>query len=122
MSGKNRKAKKRREYHKKWSLISWLVKAKRAKWRCERCNAQHGEPHPITGSKVILSTAHLDQNTSNNCFSNLAALCRRCHFKHDKGMNQQKRKYGWNYLEFQYVIDFPNVKIFYNHLRNYSNS
>ena len=56
---------------------------KRAKNRCEFCGARNYALHPITGSKVILTIAHLDQDISNNEYDNLAALCQRCHNIHD---------------------------------------
>lgn len=43
------------------------------------CGAVNYEPHPVTGSKVILTVAHMDHNKRNNRFSNLmaasAAIC-----------------------------------------------
>lgn len=39
--------------------------------------------------KVILTVAHLDNDLSNNDYSNLAALCQRCHNRHDKGHRQK---------------------------------
>ena len=31
----------------------------RARGRCEWCGAKDGEPHPATGSRVVLTTAHI---------------------------------------------------------------
>ena len=39
--------------------------------------------------KTILTCAHLDQNPANNHPSNLAALCQRCHLRHDRLQHQQ---------------------------------
>ncbi len=39
--------------------------------------------------KTILSCAHLDQNPANNHPGNLAALCPRCHLRHDRLQHQQ---------------------------------
>lgn len=33
--------------------------------------------------KIVLTIAHLDHDTANNDFSNLAALCQKCHLAHD---------------------------------------
>lgn len=52
-------------------------------WRCERCGATHGHPHPRTASIVVLTVAHLDQDPRNNDLANLLALCQRCHLAHD---------------------------------------
>lgn len=38
------------------------------------------EPRPV---KIVLTIAHIDQDTTNNDDSNLAALCQRCHLRHD---------------------------------------
>lgn len=44
--------------------------------------------------QVILTIAHLDQNIENNDYSNLAALCQKCHLNHDRPYNQVKRSAG----------------------------
>ncbi|WP_234733251.1 hypothetical protein [Tellurirhabdus bombi] len=91
-------------YHPKWRLISRLIRFHRAKGRCEHCGAVHLEPHPITSSKVVLTTAHLDQDVTNNRFWNLKALCQRCHFAHDRQDNARRRKYGKYYLDNQITL------------------
>lgn len=54
---------------------------------CEWCGAANYQPHPVTGSKVVLTVAHLDDpDPSNVADSNLAALCQRCHNRHDAPM------------------------------------
>ena len=55
----------------------------RACHRCEFCGAANYEPHPITGSKVVLTIAHLDHDTMNNSPENLKSLCQKCHLTHD---------------------------------------
>ncbi|HZT24123.1 MAG TPA: hypothetical protein VFA57_00350 [Pseudolabrys sp.] len=71
-------------YPRDWTRISRATK-ERAGWRCEGtpqfpdCRARHGEPHPITGAKVVLTVAHLDHQPENNDPRNLRALCQRCH-------------------------------------------
>lgn len=50
---------------------------------CKFCGALNDLPHPETGSKVILTIAHLDQDITNTAYENLAALCQRCHNRHD---------------------------------------
>lgn len=85
------------EYHPKWKLISKLIRVKRAKNKCEWCNAINYEPHPITGSKVVLTVAHVDHDKTNNRFTNLAALCQRCHLSHDIKQHVDNRKYGRNW-------------------------
>ncbi|MEN0051219.1 MAG: hypothetical protein AAF806_29410 [Bacteroidota bacterium] len=96
-----------KDYHPKWTLISRLIRFRRAGNKCEgspkypNCRAMNGEPHPITGSKVVLTVAHLDQNRDNNNFSNLRALCQRCHLAHDLGAHIANRKYGRNHKKNQ---------------------
>jgi|SRR6185369_17923719 5-methylcytosine-specific restriction endonuclease McrA len=52
-------------------------------WCCEWCGAKYGEPHPETGSIVVLSVAHLNHDTTQNERDNLAVLCARCHLRYD---------------------------------------
>ncbi len=82
------------DYHPKWKLISRLIRFRRAKNRCEWCDAENYQPHPNTGSRVVLTVAHLDRNPAHNSFDNLAALCNRCHLNYDRSAHIQKRKYG----------------------------
>lgn len=86
-----------KEYHPKWSLIRYLVRFVRAQNRCEWCGARNYEPHPVTGSKVVLTVAHIDHDKNNNRFSNLAALCQSCHLNHDRNQHIANRRYGRKY-------------------------
>jgi len=69
-------------YPDDWEAISRRIR-ERAGGKCEWCNAENGQPHPITGSKVVLTVAHLDHDPSNCAESNLRALCQRCHIRYD---------------------------------------
>lgn len=99
------------KYHSKWRLITRLI-LKRAGNRCEGsprypdCRAHNGEPHPVTGSRVVLTTAHLDHNRDNNEFANLKALCQRCHLTHDLRQHQFNRKYGRETKRMNLKLDF----------------
>jgi 5-methylcytosine-specific restriction endonuclease McrA len=79
----------RSKYPPNWREISHDIRFRRARGKCEgspkfpNCEAEHGQPHPETGSKVILTVAHLDHNPSNNTPSNLRAMCQRCHLSYD---------------------------------------
>jgi hypothetical protein len=85
-------------YPPDWAAISLEVRD-RARWRCEGspaypdCRARHNYPHPITGSIVVLTVAHLDHDPTNNGEPgnrpNLRALCQRCHLAHDQVLHQQ---------------------------------
>ena len=48
----------------------------------------------VGATRIVLTIAHLDGNKDNNRFTNLAALCQRCHLNHDLGHHIMNRKYG----------------------------
>ena len=50
-----------------------------------------GDPNQVA-IKVVLTIAHLDHDVNNNCYSNLAALCQRCHNRHDAKYRAANRK------------------------------
>jgi 5-methylcytosine-specific restriction endonuclease McrA len=77
------KPENRCRYPADWKAISKRIREVRAGNRCEWCGAVNYEPHPITGSKVILTVAHLDHTPENCDEDNLAALCQRCHLRYD---------------------------------------
>lgn len=81
-------------YPKGWARISFRIRFVRAAGRCEctgqcgthgpeRCGAVHGKAHPVTKSRVVLSTAHLDHTPENCDDKNLLATCQRCHLAYD---------------------------------------
>jgi 5-methylcytosine-specific restriction endonuclease McrA len=74
---------KKKLYPGNWKEISKRIRFERAKNKCEFCGAENYKPHPITGSKVILTVAHLDHNPKNNNNENLKALCQKCHLTYD---------------------------------------
>jgi len=47
------------------------------------CRVSNRTIHPVTGSKVVLTIAHLDHNPENNDPANLRAWCQRCHNTYD---------------------------------------
>lgn len=47
------------------------------------CRARNGEPHPVTGSRVVLTIAHLDHDPGNCDPANLRAWCQRGHTTYD---------------------------------------
>lgn len=93
-----------KKYHPKWRLISKLIRFKRAGNRCEFCEAENYQPHPVTGSEVILTVAHLDHNIENNRFENLAALCQRCHLRYDAPEKANRKRYGRDYKKNQLTL------------------
>ena len=82
----------KKRYPDDWALRSRFVRFYRARNRCEWCGAENYKPHPITGSKVILTTAHVhDQRPEAASLLNLAALCQLCHNRHDAEMRRRHR-------------------------------
>lgn len=83
----------RARYPKDWPGISRQVRD-HAGNRCEgspaypECRAENGRPHPVTGSSVVLTVAHLDHRPENVARSNLRAWCQRCHNTYDLPMRR----------------------------------
>ena len=84
----------RSRYPANWPTISAWVRFSRALGRCEctgecgtahaaRCEARDGKPSPYTGSRVMLTVAHLDHTPENCDEENLRAMCQRCHLAYD---------------------------------------
>jgi hypothetical protein len=96
----------RDRYPADWPQISLAIKD-RAGWRCEcegecgrpylhldvdeRCRNRHGQPAHGTGSKVVLTTAHLDHTPENCDPGNLKAMCQGCHLHYDRAHHAQTR-------------------------------
>jgi len=72
------------KYCKDWLLRSHFIRYYRANNKCENCGAENHKPHPITGSHVVLTVAHLNHDINNNSFYNLKALCQKCHLNYDQ--------------------------------------
>jgi hypothetical protein len=96
----------RARYPREWRLISDVIRFVRAAGRCEcrgqcghlhgprrgeRCDAVHGAPHPVTGSPVVLTTAHLDHTPEHCDPANLRAMCQRCHLAYDSAHHAHTR-------------------------------
>lgn len=89
----------RKKYPDNWEEISQHIRFERAGGRCEcegecgidhygRCKAEHGKENPDTGAKVILTTMHMDHDTTNNDYGNLKAGCQRCHLRYDMPLHR----------------------------------
>lgn len=95
-------------YPKDWPAISRSIRA-RADNRCEWCGAVNGQPHPVTGSRVVLTVAHLDHWPPHCDPANLAALCQRCHLNYDRERHVQharetrERRLGMQRLPLEVV-------------------
>lgn len=83
----------RARYPRDWKLRSHFVRFIRARGRCEWCGARHNEPHPETGARVVLTTAHVhDERPEAASLLNLAALCQKCHNGHDAAGRRTRRR------------------------------
>jgi len=78
----------RAKYPKDWREIARQVCAAQG-FKCAgspkypSCRAVHGMLHPATGSRVVLTVAHLDHDPRNSEWANLRAWCQRCHLTYD---------------------------------------
>lgn len=67
----------------------------RAVWRCDRGRVRRrvivATEAPIRLTKIVLATAHLDHDPTNNDGANLKALCQRCHMLHDRPEHRRQR-------------------------------
>lgn len=60
-------------YPPNWPEIAYQIKES-AGWKCEHCGHHHD---PQSGH--CLTTHHLDLDKANCAYSNLVALCQKCH-------------------------------------------
>lgn len=81
---------KRALYPKDWESIRARI-LERSGGCCEGtpqhplCRAKNHEPHPETGSRVVLTCAHMWDSDPANCDeTNLRMLCNRCHLSWDR--------------------------------------
>lgn len=54
-----------------------------------RCKAENGKPHPVTGSRVVLTVMHLDHTPENCEDENLLHACQQCHNRYDAPTRRQ---------------------------------
>lgn len=85
----------RNRYPADWREISQRIRFVRAQRRCEcegecgrgthtgRCPNIHGQPAYGTGSKVVLTVAHLNHTPEDCRDENLRAMCNGCHLHYD---------------------------------------
>lgn len=75
-------------YPRNWKLIRQRILL-RANNCCEgtpdhpNCRVENYTFHPATGSKVVLTVAHMDRKLTDHSDGNLRALCQRCHNQWD---------------------------------------
>lgn len=85
----------RHRYPPGWPAISLAAK-EAAGWRCAckgqcgrgthdgRCPNVHGQPAYGTGSRVVLTTAHLNHTPEDCRPENLVPMCQGCHLHYDR--------------------------------------
>lgn len=81
-------------YPPNWQQLSQYIRFVRAKGKCEQCGVTHGQRRLLTPAHgpVILATAHLDHDPTNNKHRNLRALCQECHLAHDRTDNAKRAR------------------------------
>ena len=90
---RNTKPENRKRYPENWKEIRKDI-LKRADNKCEFCGSENYTIRE-NGSKVVLTIAHLDHTPENCDYSNLRALCQKCHNKYDaKHRAETRRKAG----------------------------
>lgn len=73
---------------REWKALITTIRA-RAGNCCEGspaypdCRVANGQPHPVSGKRVVLTTAHLDHRPQNSEPNNLRFWCQRCHNTYD---------------------------------------
>lgn len=82
------RASRKHLYPANWKYLRATVLF-RAGNRCEGsprfpiCRAVNYQPHPITGSKVVLTIAHMNHDETCDDLELLRALCQKCHLTYD---------------------------------------
>jgi len=89
------KPENKHRYPKDWRTIRKGILA-RAFDRCEGspaypdCRAHNYLLHPVTGSRVVLTIAHLHDPIEDCRPENLRAWCQRCHLRYDLDARRKK--------------------------------
>jgi len=103
-------------YPPDWRLRSRFVRFVRARNRCEWCGARNGHPHPVSGAGVVLTVAHVfDRRPEAAGLLNLAALCQRCHNRHDAPWRAAGRRARLGAGSVTTVLDWRNVPAGFRH-------
>ena len=84
-----------------WGAIKEYV-LDRASNSCEFCGVKHKSIR--VNSLIVLSVAHLDQHPENNAYSNLAALCQKCHLDHDEPLFQTYLKLSIGNFSVEFLL------------------
>jgi hypothetical protein len=88
----------RPRYPKNWASEICPAILARAGHRCEGspaypdCRAANHQPHPVTGSHVVLTIGHLNHVPEDIDPANLKSWCQRCHLTYDAAHHQATRR------------------------------
>lgn len=97
----------RDRYGADWPEFSLSIRRDRAEWRCEcegecgmpghaaaggRCENRHGKPSVYTGSKVVLTVAHLNHIPEQRDPDTVKAMCQGCHLWYDREHHAETRR------------------------------
>ena len=109
------KPENRKRYPANWKDIRKDI-LKRADNKCEFCGIENYAIRE-KGSKVVLTIAHLDHTPENCDYSNLRALCQRCHNRYDAKHRAETRRKAveqmpkWNAsVGLQLTIDYEDIE------------
>ena len=72
-----------------WDQFEYADSYQQAREACDELNMLNPEQKNIV---IVLTTAHLDHDPTNNDEHNLAALCQRCHLRHDTKQHAASRR------------------------------
>lgn len=79
-----------KDYPPNWKAIRAAI-LERAGHKCEQCGAANHQPHPVTGSRVVLTIAHLDHDPASADPERLRAWCQKCHNSYDAPTRAARR-------------------------------
>jgi len=93
------------KYPPNWKTEIRPAILERADNKCEFCGIANYTIKP-NGTKVILTIAHLDHDSSNKDvqLDRLAALCQACHLAYDMNRHVLKRKFGLDFFKRQFNL------------------
>lgn len=106
-------------YPANWPRVVAVIR-RRSGDRCEWCEAANLQPHPVTGSRVVLTTAHLGEPFAEGAdkhdkhdkhdirAENLAHLCQRCHLAHDRDEHRVNSSHTRAEKKAAGTLEFPH--------------
>lgn len=98
----------RDRYPKNWKQIRQSI-LERAKHLCEVCGVANYDAHPVTGSMVILTIAHLDHTPEHCEPENLKAMCQKCHNSYDIRHRIETRKTKRGQMDFMESLEIKSA-------------